>query len=152
MVRSHNPAAGPLLDALDADHRRIAPAADGLAAAGRTYAATTGDQARTELHAALRALNEVLLPHLQREVEEAMPVVSASITHAQWHAWDQDRNIKGKPLAELGYRGHWLVDDIDEEGRRVVLGEVPPVPRFILLHFFARGYRRRTARWQSAQG
>jgi Hemerythrin HHE cation binding domain len=152
MVRNSNPAAGPLLDALDADHRRITPAADRLGAAGRTYAATTGDKERTELHAALQALNAVLLPHLHREVDEAMPVVSASITHAQWHMWDQDRNVKGKSLAELGYVGHWLLDGIDAEGYQVVVGEVSPVPRFILLHFFAPGYRRRAARWQSAQG
>jgi Hemerythrin HHE cation binding domain len=125
MVRSSNPAAGRLLDALDADHRRIAPAADRLEAAGKTYAATTGGKERTELHAALQALNVELLPHLHREVEEAMPMVYASITHAQWQKWDQDRNVKGKSLAELGYVGHWLIDGIDAEGYQVVVGEVP---------------------------
>jgi hypothetical protein len=152
MVRHRNPGAGPLLDSLEADHRLITPAAERLAAAGTTYAATNDDEPRAELHAALKALTLVLIPHLEREVAEAMPVVSASITHADWHAWDQDRNVKGKSLSELGYVGHWLLDGIDPEGYQLVIGEVPLVPRFILLRFFARPYRRRTATlWQSGR-
>jgi hypothetical protein len=101
------------------------------------------------LVAALDALTSVLLPHLDREVEEAMPVVSASITRAQWHAVEQQYNIKPKSLAQLGMEGHWLLDGIDPEGYQVVVHTVPAVPRFILLHGFARAYRRRAqARWQ----
>jgi hemerythrin-like domain-containing protein len=149
LVRRRAPATGPLLDSLEADHRRISPAMETLAAAGRRYAATTTDQARVELAAALEALMEVLLPHLDREVEEAMPVVSASITNAEWRAWDHRYNVKPKSLAQLGMQGHWLLEDIDPESYQVVIHVVPPVPRFILLHGFARAYRRRaTARWQ----
>ena len=80
LVRERNPAAGALLDSLEADHGRIDPAATMVTAAGQRYAATTTDGPRAELVAALDALTTVLLPHLDREVEEAMPVVSASIT------------------------------------------------------------------------
>ncbi|MFG2041632.1 hemerythrin domain-containing protein [Dactylosporangium sp. NPDC048998] len=143
MVRDRNPDAGPLLESLEADHRAIAPAAERLAAAGQAYSGSTGDVERVEVHDALQALTSVLVPHLEREVAEAMPVVSASITHADWHAWDQERNVKGKPLSELGFVGHWLLDGIDPEGYQLVVGEVPAVPRFILLRFFAGPYRRR---------
>ncbi|MFJ2032832.1 hemerythrin domain-containing protein [Streptosporangium sp. NPDC087985] len=149
LVRERDPAAGPLLDSLDADHRRIAPAIVTLTAAGERYAATATDEARAELVAALEALMGVLVPHLEREVEEAMPVVSASITQAEWHAWDQTYNIKPKSFAQLGIEGHWLLDGIDREGYQVVVRQVPAVPRFILLHGFARSYRRQAAaRWQ----
>ncbi|MEU8264270.1 hemerythrin domain-containing protein [Micromonospora sp. NPDC048999] len=143
MVRDRNPGAAALLESLEADHRAITPAAERLGEAGHAYAATTGDGERADLHHALQVLTAVLIPHLEREVSEAMPVVSASITHADWHAWDQERNVKGKPLSELGFVGHWLIDGTDPESYELVVGEVPAVPRFILLRFFARPYRRR---------
>ncbi|GAA5187097.1 hypothetical protein GCM10023322_34650 [Rugosimonospora acidiphila] len=148
LVRERDPQAGPLLDSLDAEHRRIAPAAEALAAAGRRYAATAGDDARADLVVALDSLMPVLVPHLRREVDEAMPVVVASISRADWHAWDQKYNVKSKSLLQLGLEGHWLLDGIDPEGYKVVVHVVPAIPRFILVHGFARAYRRRAAaRW-----
>ncbi len=42
------------------------------------------------------------------------------------------------------------LDGIDAAGYQVVVHTVPAVPRFILLHGFARAYRRRAqVRWQS---
>jgi hypothetical protein len=94
-------------------------------------------------------LASVLLPHLDREVEVAMPMVSASITHADWQAIEQRYNIKPKSLRQLGIEGQWLLDGIDPEGRRVVLHTVSLVPRLILLYGFARLYRRQARdRWQ----
>jgi hypothetical protein len=151
LVRRRNPAAGALLDSLEAEHRLIGPAAAALTSAGQRYAETVADEPRAELVGAVDALAEVLFPHLDREVEEAMPVVSASITQAEWHAVEQKYNIKPKSLAQLGMEGHWLLDGIDAEGYQVVVGTVPAVPRFILLHGFARAYQRRAqALWQSA--
>lgn len=149
LVRTRNPAAGELLDALEAEHQRIDPAAAALASAGGRYAESTADDARSALVAALDGLTSVLLPHLDREVEEAMPVVSASITRADWEAVEQRYNIKPKSLAQLGMEGHWLLDGIDADGFDVVVHTVPAVPRFVLLHGFARAYRRRArARWE----
>lgn len=143
LVRRRNPEAGVLLDSMEADHLVISPAAAALRAAGQRYAATAADEPRAELVTALDALASVLFPHLDREVGEAMPVVSASITQAEWHAVEQKYNIKPKSMAQLGMEGHWLLDGIDAEGYQVVVGTVPAVPRFILLHGFARAYRRR---------
>jgi hypothetical protein len=149
LVRERNPAAGELLDSLEADHQRIDPAAQALASAGRRYADTTNHETAAELVTALDDLAAVLFPHLDREVDEAMPVVSASITHAEWRAVEQRYNIKPKSLAQLGMEGHWLLDGIDAAGYDVVVQTVPAVPRFILVHGFARAYRRRArAIWE----
>ncbi|HSK26730.1 MAG TPA: hemerythrin domain-containing protein [Jiangellales bacterium] len=149
-VRAKNPGVDALLESLEADHRRIEPAAATLRAAGERYAATAGDDARVELVTALDELGPVLFPHLDREVAEAMPVVSQTLTHGEWRAIEQKHNIKPKSLSELGFEGHWLLDGIDDEGHDVVVHAVPAVPRFVLLHGFARAYRRRVAAvWQS---
>jgi len=147
--RERNPAAGALLDCLEAEHRRIGPAAAALTSAGRQYAGTSANEPRAELVTALDALAAVLFPHLDREVAEAMPVVSASITQTEWQAAEQEYNIKPKSLAQLGMEGHWLLDGMHAEGRQVVVHTVAAVPRFLLLHGFARAYQRRAQwRWQ----
>jgi ActR/RegA family two-component response regulator len=148
LVRVRNPAAAALLDSLEADHARIAPAAEAVTATAREYLATSADPPRERLVAALDRLVEVLFPHLDREVADAMPVVSASITNRDWDAIEQHYNIKPKSMRELGMEGHWLLDGIDPEGYDVVVHKVPPVARFVLLHGFARAYRRKAqARW-----
>ena len=144
-VRAKNPGAGALLDSLEADHRRIEPAAEAVRAAGERYAGATDDDARSELVAALDGLGAVLFPHLEREVEEAMPVVSRTISNGEWRAIEQKYNLKPKSLSELGFEGHWLLDGIDDDGHDVVVHTVPAIPRFILLHGFGRSYRRRMA-------
>lgn len=142
LVRERNPATGALLDSLEAEHARIVPAAAAVTAAAREYASTTSDEPRTALLEALDGLADVLFPHLDREVEEAMPVVAASISARDWDGVEQKYNLKPKSLGELGFEGHWLLDGIDPEGYDVVVGKVPAVPRFVLLHGYAGAYRR----------
>lgn len=143
LVRERNPAAGALLDSLEADHARIAPAAEALTEAAREYAQTTADGPRLAVLEALDRLATVLFPHLDREVAEAMPVVAASITDREWDAVEREHYLKSKSMRELGMEGHWLLDAIDPEGYQVVAHTVPALPRFVLLHFFARAYRQR---------
>ena len=148
LVRQHNAAAAELLDSLEADHARIAPAADAAAAAAQEYSATTADSARSTLVEALDGLIEVLVPHLDREVAEAMPVVATSITNREWDAIEQEYNIKPKTTRQLAVEGHWLLEGIDAEGYDVVVHKVPAALRFLLIHGFGRAYRRQAeVRW-----
>lgn len=136
-----------LLDDMDADHRRVEPAMDAFRSAAASWR-TGGEAERLALVAALEQLQTVLLPHLDREEQEAMPLVERTLTQRQWHAWDQRTNVKSKKPAKLGEEGHWLLDGLDERRRQIVLHEVPLVPRYILLWGFGPGYRRRAAaRW-----
>jgi len=141
MVRAADPGAGPVLDAMAADHAAIDSAVEALRAAARW-------ESSDAVCAAITALEDVLLPHLQREETEAMPLVSAAITHRQWHEWNQEHNIKPKSLPRLAEEGLWLMDGLDPARRAIVVAEVPWVPRTIVLHGFGPGYRRRAAaRW-----
>lgn len=148
LVRQQDPAAAALLDEMDADHVRIAPQLESVAAAGKRYGSDDSVQVRDELLAALVSLRVVLDPHLLREEEEAMPVVSSALTQAQWEKFNQEHYIKPKSKKELGQEGHWLIDGIDPAGYITVVGSVPPIPRFVLLHVFAGPYQRAcAARW-----
>jgi iron-sulfur cluster repair protein YtfE (RIC family) len=148
LVRQRDPMASAVLDEMDADHTRIAPQLESVAAAGKRYGSDSSPQARESLLTAIVSLRAVLDPHLHREEEEAMPVVSRALTHAQWEAFNQEHYIKPKTTKELGQEGHWLIDSIDPAGYTVVVGNVPPIQRFVLLHVFAGPYERAcAARW-----
>ena len=151
LVRTLNPSAGDLLDEMEADHARIAPEMEATRAATQRYSTDDSQDAREDVTGALSSLRAVLDPHLEREESEMMPVVSATLTNAQWESFNQEHYVKPKSMTELGHEGHWLIDSIDPAGYQVVVGNVPAVPRFILLHAFARPYARScAARWGSS--
>ena len=108
LVVSKNADAEPLVREMDAEHAAVAPAISSVEAAARAY--RDSSDARPSVLEALDTLREVLLPHLEREEVEMMPVVSASISAAEWSAWDQATNVKPKGLRQLGMEGHWLID------------------------------------------
>jgi hypothetical protein len=98
--------------------------------------------------AALSALAEPLLPHLRGEEDDVMPLVSASLTDAEWRAWDQQHNVRGKSLSRLAAEGHWLMDGLDPDRRDVLLHLVPAPARIIILKGYARRYQAACAlRW-----
>lgn len=145
LTRERRPDAAPLLDDMNADHEAIAGAIEVVEAAAAAYGRDEDDHQRETLLAALERLREVLEPHLRREEDEAMPVVSSAITNAEWRALEEEHNLASKSFAELGREGHWLIDDVSPADRATVLGLVPALPRFVLLHGFARAYRRQKA-------
>lgn len=144
LVQRRNPDAQGLLDAMDAEHQQIHPAMERVGRVAQAYAAGTADSA--ELGQAIADLEAVLYPHLKREEEQMMPVVSATLTRADWHRWDQEHNIKPFGVAELAATGLWILDGQDPESDAVMSGLVPPLARFVIKRGFGPGYRRRAAR------
>jgi hemerythrin-like domain-containing protein len=145
MVRERKPAAGALIDQMTADHEVITPGIERVESAAASYRRSDTDAERESLLASLDDLTESLLPHLRREEDEMMPVVSATITQAELRRWDEEQNIKPKSLAQLGREGHWILDGLGPDERDLVVHLVPPIPRFVLVHGFARAYRRHVA-------
>ena len=144
MVQAANPGAAALIGVMAAEHGAVQCALDAFEEALAGYARSAGG--RAGLAAALASLDEVLLPHLRREEEEMMPVVSASITCRQWHDWDQAHNVKPLGLRELAFTGNWLLDDLCPADRAIVEAEVPPVPRWIVKNSSAPATARRCCR------
>lgn len=136
-VREADPASAPLLDEMASDHEAVAEGIDAVRAV-----ATERDVSAARLLDAVDRLSETLLPHLRREEEVAMPVVSRVLTNAQWDAVEQ-ANLERLPATELAREGHWLIDDAEPEDRALVLGLVPPLQRAFLLYGFGCSYRRR---------
>ena len=143
MVQRRDPSTVALVERMEADHAQIAPAISALEEAATGYG--TGEVGRDGLLAALAGLTDVLLPHLEREETEAMPVVAATLTQRDWDSYEQEHAIKVKSFVELGDEGQWVLDGLAEADRQVMLGLVPAIPRYVVLYGFARRYRRKKA-------
>jgi iron-sulfur cluster repair protein YtfE (RIC family) len=144
MVLRNDPTARDLVEDMDADHQRIDPAIAVLEAAARAFAEDRPG-ARQGLVSALNALEDVLLPHLEREELVMMPVVSGCVTQQEWDDWNEQVNVKPKGVLLLAEEGHWILDNLDEAGRDQVVGLVPPVPRFVIIRLLGGRYRRKRA-------
>jgi iron-sulfur cluster repair protein YtfE (RIC family) len=145
MVRDRDPAAAELLDRMHSEHTAISPAIAAVERYAHAYRHTDDRTQRQQLLSAVEQLEQVLLPHLRREEDQVMPLVSATITDGELRRWDQEANIKPKSLRQLGREGHWIIDNLAPEDRDLVLHLVPAVPRFVLVHGFSRSYRRHCA-------
>jgi hypothetical protein len=133
---------------MDAEHETIAPAIEQVRTAATRYRDDPAPAAREALESALAALSTPLLSHLDDEEAEAMPVVSASITDAEWREWDQKYNVRGKSLGQLGAEGHWLMDGLDPIRYQALVSLVPGPVRFVLEKAYGGRYRRACAlRW-----
>ncbi|KAF0963782.1 hemerythrin domain-containing protein [Rhodococcus sp. T7] len=150
LVRERNRGARALLDEMDADHRSIVPAMDALEGAAAKYRASA--DARGEVLAAVDVLCESLLPHLEREEREMMPIVSATITDAEWRHWDEECNIKPKGPIELLDEGLFIIDSAEPDDVRAITELVPPLPRWLMLNVMIRRYRTAAfRRWRTPQ-
>lgn len=144
MVRQRAPKAAAILDAMDRDHHALAAAIDVVAQSGSEYAAS--DASRHSLLKAVDELAAVMLPHLQREEDEAMPIVSQSISKAEWEDWDRRFNLETRSLAERTFDGLWLMDGTDEADRDVVRALIPRPVAWTIETLKSRDYARRAYR------
>ena len=77
-----------------------------------------------------------------------MPLVTATLSDAEWKAWDQKYNVKGKSVMQLGREGQWLMDSLDPRRYQVLVHLVPAPVRLVIVKGFSRSYRNACAlRW-----
>jgi hypothetical protein len=138
LVVRHEPAAAPLVATMDAEHGAISPAAGALEETAREYA---GGAAPAPLLDALAGLDAVLLPHLEREEAELVPIAEQCVPPEQWRAWHRFRTAETVGSAQRALEVHWVLDGADPRTRAAVLARQPAVPR--LLHGLRRAYARR---------
>lgn len=140
-IRRREPSAGPLLDEMDTDHRRIAELIREIEQVAVSFGA--GAVQVSEVLDALARLEEAVLPHLAREEQEVMPVVAQVLSRTEWQRLGHRAFIKGKPFLDLAMEGHWVIDNATPADRERMVTELPTLPRFILLHLLCGRYARR---------
>lgn len=145
LIRQRTPQAQGLLDRMEADHAHLTPAAERLRQTAARYRSDAGDQPRADFRDAVSCLSQALLPHLRGEEDEAMPLVAAVLTEAEWRRWDQAHNVKGTSLGRLAADGHWLMDGLDPARYTTLIPGPRPV-RIVIIKGYARRYRAECAR------
>jgi hypothetical protein len=83
-LRRANPALGPVVDKLEADHARVSDLLDAVDAAARELGDSEDPDVRQRLTAALRILSDELLAHLAYEEEN---VADTMRTMTGWPGW-----------------------------------------------------------------
>jgi hypothetical protein len=74
-LRAADPAVGPIVDRLEADHARVSDLLDAIEAAARALTDTGADHARGRVVIALQELHVHLLEHLDFEERNAGPTI-----------------------------------------------------------------------------
>jgi iron-sulfur cluster repair protein YtfE (RIC family) len=82
-LRDTNPAINPVIDRLEAEHRRVSEQLDAVEAAAQALADDDGEPARKALTDALRTLGESLLAHLDYEERNLEATVLRLRDHGQ---------------------------------------------------------------------
>jgi hypothetical protein len=80
-LRRSNPALGPVVDKLEADHRAVSDLLDQVEALARLIAGEDNKQNRDRLVTALRTMGTTLLAHLDFEERSISPALR------QWRRW-----------------------------------------------------------------
>jgi hypothetical protein len=80
-LRRSNPALNPVVDQLEADHRKVSDILDEVEAEARALARDETESARTRLAQALTLLSEHLLAHLDFEETSISPTLRS------WRTW-----------------------------------------------------------------
>jgi len=75
VLRASDPSIGPVVDRLEADHRRVSDLLDVVEAAARALTESDADDARPRVVAGLRELHLHLLEHLDYEELNAGPAI-----------------------------------------------------------------------------
>jgi hemerythrin-like domain-containing protein len=137
-----HPDLAELSSTMEAEHHRLDWAIERLGAALDTWLASGDPADRGTVRRAAHDLSVVLEPHLRHEEEVAMPMVAQRLTARQWKRIDKKLHAMGSPSA-MARQLFWLLDDLDEPRRDVLLAVLPgPVLR-VLSALYGRRERRR---------
>jgi hypothetical protein len=131
LVVRRQPAAAPLVSSMDAEHGAIARGTGLVEESARELRDDVAGSRRVLL-AALSALDALLLPHLEREEGEMLPVAAQCLSPREWRTWDEATNLRPHGVVQRGLEVHWLLDGAPRGERERLLSRRSAVPRPVL--------------------
>ena len=146
------PELGRLVEAMEAEHRAMAAAADGLRDAADSYAADGSEPKRQALVDALEGMRNTCLPHLEHEETVAVPQLVQILDDEDWAQVDK-RFHQGLGLKDLGWIAMWLLDDLDPVRVQFLRDQLPgPVFRFLTWRWWRPYDREASLAWGDLAG
>jgi iron-sulfur cluster repair protein YtfE (RIC family) len=144
---AHSENALSVLEAMEEEHKQVDPL---LAAVDSAFASTAGDPADNPADGGGR-LGEVIDPlvssltsHLAHEERDALPLIGAALTAAEWRR--VGRKIATKNLSNGSELFAWMLDGAAPEQVAAAVGTLPPPVRLLYRGVWKRRYNR-VSRW-----
>jgi hypothetical protein len=130
-----------VLDAMAAEHDAIDPALAAVAPAFQALTAGPDAQAKADLLAALAEAHECLDRHLAHEETDAIRIMQAVMSDADWKALEK-RFGEGQPTSGILVMVPWALDGLAPRDLDAVLGRAP-LPMRLMRRVLAPGFARR---------
>jgi hemerythrin-like domain-containing protein len=100
LLRERAPESLELVDSMEAQHHQIHADVDSAVEAVSAWSAAPHQDTADALVAALEGVNASLIPHLDREEREILPIAARTMTQEEWGALPQhgSMNFRGEKL------------------------------------------------------
>ena len=138
VVVRERPDAKPLVDELERDHEHLVARLDAVDAAIAALTATPTPESRARAHDAVAAVRDELVPHLDREDTELLPIAAASVDGREWKQLGDDA-LRSIPKQDLPI----VAGALDEVVRTLPPEQRPPPPPLPVRLLLAVSWRRR---------
>lgn len=130
------------LEAMEAEHSEIDPLLEGCAAGLSRLAEQADEDARAALVVRLNATRERLAQHLGHEERDAMALVQAHLSPAEWHAMDEDF-ARDYTARDKLFALPWVLHDVPEQVLPRVLDYIGTAPTLVWRVAMRRRFVRR---------
>lgn len=123
-----------LVQEMIGDHARIHDALDEATAALTRWMSSHDQASADELAAPIGRLGSVLIPHLDKEERDIVPLISDHLSAEEWG------QMPGHALAAFDGNKIWLIlglirENMTQEQRDAMLAHMPPPPRDMWINF-----------------
>ena len=144
---AHRPEFEQVRGELHADHEVVAGEMQAVDAAFSALPSRCDAAAVSSLAATLAALEQTLVPHLDREDAEVLPMIADGIPPAEWDELSEEQ-LTSIPKHDLGF----AVAALDETMATVPDDERPPPPPLPVRLMLAVSWRRRWRKFMAPLG
>lgn len=137
-IASASPQSKPLIAKLEAEHQELVPLLDQADAAVARLAQQPSAESLRAVHDAIKAVKDMLVPHLDIEDAELLPIAASSVDYDEWERLGEEA-LKSLPKKDLPIAAGAL----DEQAQAVPESERPPPPPLPIRVLLALSWRRR---------
>jgi hemerythrin-like domain-containing protein len=142
LIKSARNDAAPLVDRLESEHRDLVAKLDAVDRAVAALEAGPNADTRLAAHDAIKAVRDELVPHLDVEDAQLLPIAADAVPGDVWKQLSE-KAFKSVPKQDLPI----VAGVMDEVVRSLPVERRPPPPPFIVRALIALSWRKRYAKF-----
>jgi hypothetical protein len=142
MIAAASPDQLPLITQLETEHQELIALLQAVDTAIDALVHDPTDRTRATVHHTIAAVRDTLVPHLDVEDRQLLPVAAATVDGKQWDEVSEVA-LRSTPKADMPI----VAGILDEVARSLPSAEQPPPPPLMLRVMLALSWRRRYAKF-----